>query len=531
MNQPRYVLTVCLSLVLSLTFAGGVVHGQTEQPNILVIWGDDIGWQNVSAYGMGTMGYSTPNIDRIGMEGIRFTDHYAQPSCTAGRAAFITGQYPIRSGMTTVGQPGDALGLQAESPSLAEVLKDRGYATGHFGKNHLGDRNEHLPTAHGFDEFFGNLYHLNTQEEAEQRDYQRFGEAYSGGLEKYEAKFGTRGVIHSFATDVDDDTVDPRFGRVGKQRIEDTGPLTQERMKDFDAGEVIPLAEQFMRGAREDGKPFFVWLNTSRMHLYTRLNEEWRYAAEEYTSEADYHGSGMLQHDHDIGLVLEFLRQNGLEENTIVWYSTDNGPEHSSWPHGATTPFRGEKMTTYEGGVRVISMLRWPKVIKSGQVLNGIQGHQDMFTSLASAAGIEDVAEKIKVEDHQYIDGVDNLPYWKGEVDRSARTHIFYYYESKLTAVRMGPWKFHFSTKEDYYANVVPRTVPLVFNIRMDPFESFDSTDSYGHLLQKVSWLIQPMGELMARHLATLAEYPPVQGGKSFDMSNVVEDFIKKGMP
>ena len=258
------------------------------------------------------------------------------------------------------------------------------------------------------------------------------------------------------------------------------------------------------------------------------LDDKWRYAAEKYTSEADYHGSGMLQHDHDIGMVLDALKEMGLENNTIVWYSTDNGPEHSSWPHGVTTPFRGEKMTTHEGGVRVVSMLKWPGKIKPGQVLNGIQCHQDMFTSLAAAAGVTDVAEKIKVEKHQYIDGLNNLSYWKGEVAESARNHIFYYYESKLTAVRMGPWKFHFSTKENYYANLVPRTVPLVFNIRMDPFESFDNTDSYGHLLQKVSWLTQPMGTLMEQHLQTLAEYPPVQGGKSFDMSNVVQEFINK---
>lgn len=501
-----------------------------DKPNILVIWGDDIGWQNLTSYGMGTMGYTTPNIDRIANEGIRFTDHYAQPSCTAGRAAFITGQYPIRSGMTTVGQPGSPLGLQAGSPSLADYMKQAGYRTGHFGKNHLGDRNEHLPTRHGFDEFFGNLYHLNTQEEAEQRDYQRFGEAFSGSLEAYEETYGTRGVIHSFATETDDPTEQPRFGRVGKQTIEDTGPLTQERMKNFDAGEVIPLALDFMATSHEAGEPFFVWLNTSRMHLYTRLNDEWRYAAEEYTSEADIHGSGMLQHDHDVGIVLDWLDEQGLSDNTIVWYSTDNGPEHSSWPHGATTPFRGEKMTTYEGGVRVPSMIRWPGQLEAGKTLNGIQAHQDMFTTLASAAGIEDVAALAMEQEQQFIDGVDNLAYWKGEQAASNRTHIFHYYESVLTAVRMGPWKFHFSTKEDYYANVIPRTVPLVFNIRMDPFESYDTTDSYGHLLQKVSWLIQPMGTLMGQHLQSLAEYPPVQGGTSFDMSNVVEEFLNKGM-
>ncbi|MBN9024519.1 MAG: arylsulfatase, partial [Rhizobiales bacterium] len=493
------------------------------------IWGDDIGWQNVSAYGMGTMGYTTPNIDRVGNEGIRFVDHYAQPSCTAGRASFITGQYPIRSGMTTVGQPGSSLGLQAASPCLAEVMKSAGYRTGQFGKNHLGDRNEHLPTVHGFDEFYGNLYHLNTQEESEQRDYQRFGKAFSGNIEDYEKRFGTRGVLHAKATTKDDPTEDPRFGRVGKQTIEDTGPLTQERMKNFDAGEVIPRALTFMGAAKDANEPFFVWLNTSRMHLYTRLNDEWRYAAETMTSEADIHGSGMLQHDHDVGLVLDWLDSQGLAEDTIVWYSTDNGPEHTSWPYGGTTPFRGEKMTTYEGGVRVLSMLRWPAELPKGKVLNGIQAHQDMFTSLAAAAGVDDVNAQVMKDKKQYIDGVNNLPYWKGESETSQRDHIFHYYESKLTAVRMGPWKFHFSTKEDYYANVIPRTVPLVFNIRMDPFESFDSPDAYGHLMQKVSWLIQPMNVLMQEHLQTLADYPPVQGGTSFDMSNIVKDFMAKG--
>lgn len=515
--------------VLTLCLYAFVVNAQkNDRPNILVIWGDDIGWSNLSCYEQGVMAYTTPNIDRIANEGVTFTDHYAQPSCTAGRAAFITGQYPIRSGMTTVGQPGDALGLQAASPSLAEVLKSAGYATGHFGKNHLGDRNEHLPTAHGFDEFFGNLYHLNTQEESEQRDYQNFGKAYSGNLEDYEKKFGTRGVIHSFATDNTDNTEDPRFGVVGKQRIEDTGPLTQARMHNFDREEVIPKALDFIKRSNDDDEPFFVWLNTSRMHLYTRIDDEWLQKVEKYTSEADYYGAGMLQHDSDIGYVLDQLDEMGLSENTIVLYSTDNGPEHASWPHGGTTPFRGEKMTTYEGGVRVPCMVRWPGVIPAGRSLNGIQGHQDLFTTLATAAGVDNVAEKVMNEKKQYIDGVNNLDYWKGEQDHSNRNHIFHYYESKLTAIRMGPWKFHFSTKEDYYANVVPRTVPLVFNIRMDPYESYDSTDAYGHLMQKISWLIQPMGELMAAHLKSLADYPPVQGGKSFDMSNVVDEFINK---
>ncbi|MGP4844049.1 sulfatase-like hydrolase/transferase [Marinobacter sp. 1Y8] len=408
-------------------------------------------------------------------------------------------------------------------------MKAQGYATGQFGKNHLGDNNFALPTVHGFDEFFGLLYHLNVMEESTQRDYQNFAKEFSGSIEEYEKKFGARGVLHTYASDTNDKTVDPRFGKVGKQTITDTGPLHEERMKDFDGAEVAPLAMKFMKKAKDDGKPFFVWLNTSRMHVYTHLNDKWRYAAEKYTSEADLHGSGMLQHDHDVGVVLQFLKDNDLEDNTIVWYSTDNGPEHASWPHGGTTPFRGAKMGTFEGGVRVISMVKWPDHIKPGQVKNGIQAHQDMFTTLAAAAGVKDVKKEMMDEKDQYIDGVDNLDYWTGESDKSARKDFFYYYENKLTAVRMGPWKFHFSEKESYYSNVKPRTVPLVFNLRMDPFESYDNEDSYGHLLQKVSWLIAPMGQLMAQHLKTLADYPPVQGGKSFDMSNVVEDFISKG--
>jgi arylsulfatase A-like enzyme len=320
----RFIPTLRRILITGVVLLCGGFAQAADRPNILVIWGDDIGWANVGAYNHAVMGYETPNIDRIANEGALFTDHYAQPSCTAGRAAFITGQYPIRSGMTTVGQPGDALGLQKESPSLAAVLKAEGYRTGHFGKNHLGDRNEHLPTVHGFDEFFGNLYHLNTQEEAEQRDYYNFGAAFSGTIEEYEEQFGTRGVIHSFATDRDDATEHPRFGRVGRQTVEDTGPLTQERMKNFDSGEVIPKAIDFMQKSNENDEPFFVWLNTSRMHLYTRIEDEWLQKVEKITTEADYYGAGMLQHDHDIGIVLDWLDANGLTENTIVVYSTDN---------------------------------------------------------------------------------------------------------------------------------------------------------------------------------------------------------------
>lgn len=535
MKKLFLTTTAIAALVLNVTSQQSITKGtpkttvvaspklNTDRPNILVIWGDDVGWQNVSQYGMGTMGYTTPNIDRIGKEGITFSDHYAQPSCTAGRASFITGQYPIRSGMTTVGSPGDALGLQPESPCLAEVLKANGYATGHFGKNHLGDRNIHLPTAHGFDEFYGNLYHLNTQEESEQRDYKNEAEKYPGGYEEYEKKFGTRGVIHSWATETDNPTVEPRWGKVGKQKIIDDGPLTQKRMQLFDSAEVAPKAMDFMLRAKKDGKPFFVWLNTSRMHLYTRLPEHWRYAAEKYTSEADFYGSGMLQHDADVKTILDFLDKNGLAENTVVWYSTDNGPEHSSWPHGGTTPFRGEKMSTYEGGIRVVSMVRWPGHIKPGSYSNGIQAHMDMFTTFAAIAGVKDVAADMMAQKKQYIDGVNNLDMWTDKTTESKRHDFFYYYESKLMAIRMDQWKIHFNTKEDYYANVVGRTAPLVINLRMDPNESYTDKESSGHLLQKVSWIFAPMGEKIGEHISTLMKYPPVQGAKSFDMSNIME--------
>ncbi|MGH8790446.1 MAG: arylsulfatase [Cupriavidus necator] len=524
-RMKRALAAIATALAVTSPFAAAA---QSSRPNILVIWGDDIGWQNVSAYGMGTMGYTTPNIDSIGMAGIRFTDHYAQPSCTAGRAAFITGQYPIRSGMTTVGQPGDKLGLKPESPSLAEVLKPLGYRTGHFGKSHLGDHNQNLPTAHGFDEFFGNLYHLNVEEQPEYHDYKNYAGNYPGGAKAFAQKFAPRGVLHTFATDSDDATTDPRFGRVGRQKIEDTGALTMKRMEDFDAEEAIPKAIDFMQQSKQEGKPFFVWLNTSRMHLYTHLNDKWRYAAAKYTHEDDLHGGGMLQHDHDIGLVLDYLKRSGLDNNTIVWYSTDNGPEHASWPHGATTPFRGEKMTTYEGGVRVVSMLRWPGVIKPGQIKNGIQAHQDMFTSFAAVAGNPNVAEQMKREKKQYIDGINNVDYWTGKTQDSARRDFLYYYESKLAAVRMGPWKFHFSVKEDYYSDLRPRTITMLFNLRSDPFESYDSKDSYGHLVQKAAWMAGPLGELIANHLQTLGEYPPVQAAKSFDRSNMVQDFLQQ---
>ncbi|WP_084591582.1 arylsulfatase [Gilvimarinus agarilyticus] len=512
MKTTPVIVVMCFILgALSTSIAA------QEKPNILILFPDDVGWQNVSAYGNGTMGYRTPNIDRIATEGAIFTDHYAQPSCTAGRASLILGQYPIRSGMTTVGRPGAELGLKAESHTLAEVLKKQGYATGQFGKNHLGDRNSHLPTVHGFDEFFGNLYHLNTQEEFEQVDYPKDPDFF--------AKFGTRGVIHSYAMDKDDRTVDPRFGKVGKQKIEDTGQLSRERMKTVDQ-EFMEASLDFIKRAKDEGKPFFVWFNPSRMHMYTRLSDESRYLAAEHTTEHDLYGSGLIEHDKQVGDMLNALEEMGVLDNTIVVYSTDNGPEHSARLHGGTTPFRGEKMTTYEGGVRVPMMVRWPNKIPAGTVLSGIQSHMDIYTTLAAAAGEPDIAQKVLKEHKQPIDGVNNLDYWMGKSDESARDHYFYYYESSIKAIRYKQWKLHFETSENYYAPYVKQKFPVLYNIRLDPFESFDGTTDRSDIVQAKQWLNEPVQQLLGEHIKTLVEYPPLQKASSFDFSELMKQLM-----
>jgi len=503
----------------SWAVAGVVATAATaaDKPNILVLMPDDVGWQNVSAYGLGTMSYRTPHIDRIGKEGVIFTDHYAQPSCTAGRAAFITGQYPIRSGMTTVGRPGAELGLKPQSHTLAEVLKPLGYATGQFGKNHLGDRNEHLPTMHGFDEFFGNLYHLNTQEEFQQKDYPQDPE--------YFKKHGTRGVLHTWATDEVDETVDPRFGKVGPQKIEDTGQLSRERMTTADQ-EFIAASLDFIKRAKEADKPFFVWFNPCRMHMYTRLSEESRYLALEHTTEHDVYGSGLIEHDMQIGQFLDSLEEMGVLDNTIVVYTTDNGPEHSARLHGGTTPFRGEKMTTYEGGVRVPLMVRWPGKIPAGTVLNGIQAHMDIYTTLAAAAGEPDIASKVLEEQKQLLDGVNNLDYWMGKTDESGRNNFIYYHESTVRAIRLNQWKLHFETSEHYYDTYVKQKFPIFFNIRMDPFESFDGVTDRSDIVQAKQWLNEPVQHIMQEHVKSLQEYPPVQKAASLNFSEIMEQLM-----
>jgi arylsulfatase A-like enzyme len=514
MTFHRMARVVAFSTVLLAASVGGRAQAEAGRPNILVVFGDDIGYANLSLYNPGVMGYTTPNIDRIGREGAMFTDHYAQPSCTAGRAAFITGQYPIRSGLTTVGTPGAMLGLQAATPTLAEVLKARGYATGQYGKNHLGDRNEFLPTVHGFDEFYGNLYHLNTEENPEQVDYPKDP--------RFRAKFGPRGVLKCVASDVDDPTVDPRFGRMGRQRCSDTGPLTRKRMETVDQ-EFIDASLDFIKRAKAQGKPYFVWLNTTRMHLFTHLTPEHRYLAAPYTTEEDFYGSGLIEHDMQIGALLDSLKKLGVLDDTIIVYTTDNGAEHSGRMHGGTTPFRGEKMTTYEGGVRVPMMVRWPGRVPAGQVLSGIQAHMDLFTTLAAAAGVPDVVEKMRAERKQYIDGVNNLDYWTGKSKESARDNFIYYYESQLTAIRWRQWKIHFVTKENYYAPLVTQSIPLFFNLRADPYESWDETAERSEALQRKSWLEGPLLMIAGQHVKSLIEYPPVQKATSLEPAKVIE--------
>src|SRR5712692_6261117 len=379
-----------------------------NKPNILILQGDDIGWWNISYNSRGQMGYRTPNIDRVGNEGVAFTDYYAQQSCTAGRAAFITGQNPIRTGLTKVGMPGADVGLRPEDPTMAELLKPHGYTIGQFGKNHLGDKDEFLPTMHGFDEFFGNLYHLNAEEEPENPDYPKNPE--------FLARFGPRGVLHSFATDKDDDTVDPRFGKVGKQKIEDTGHLTKKRMETVDE-EITKGALDFMERQHKAGKPFFCWWNSTRMHVFTHLKP-----ASVGKTGLGIYPDGMVEHDGMVGQLLDKLKELGIEDNTIVMYSTDNGAELCTWPDGGSTMFRGEKNTNWEGGWRVPCDIRWPGVIKPGTESNAIFSHTDMLPTLVAAAGEPDIVEKLK-KGHKvgnktfkvHIDGYNMLPFLKGE--------------------------------------------------------------------------------------------------------------------
>jgi len=503
------IATVERLLLLGIAFLAviaGPALAQQRKPNILIIWGDDIGWYNVSAYNQGVMGYRTPNIDRIAREGAMFTDWYAQQSCTAGRAAFITGQSPIRTGLTKVGLPGADLGLRPEDPTIAELLKPLGYATGQFGKNHLGDRDEFLPSAHGFDEFFGNLYHLNAEEEPENVDYPKNPE--------FKQKFGPRGVIHSLAG--------------GK--IEDTGPLTKKRMETVDE-EITAGALAFMDKAVKDRKPFFVWWNSTRMHIWTHLKKD----SQDKTGLGIY-PDGMVEHDAQVGQLLKKLDDLGIADNTIVMYSTDNGAETFTWPDGGTTPFRGEKATNWEGGYRVPALIRWPGTIKPGSVYNDVCAHEDMLPTILAAAGVPDVKEKLlkgyaaggrtyKV----HLDGYDLAAYLRGEAKESPRREFLYWNDDgKLVALRYNRWKLVFSEQRGHGFGVweepfVDLRVPALYDLRSDPFERANH-EAIGYSTWRIErvYLLVPAQAYVATWLASFKEFPPRQRPASFSLDQVM---------
>ncbi|CAA0095619.1 Choline-sulfatase [Halioglobus japonicus] len=484
-----------------------------DKPNILVIWGDDIGIWNISRYSLAQMGYQTPAIDRIANEGTVFTDYYGEQSCTAGRSAFITGQHPVRTGLTKVGIPGSSLGLQAEDPTLAELLKPHGYISGQFGKNHLGDRDEFLPTNHGFDEFFGNLYHLNAEEMPEDPDYPKFP--------GYREKFGPRGVIHSYAD--------------GK--IEDSGPLTRKRMETVDE-EFLAASLKFIDKAHEQGKPFFVWFNSTRMHYYTHVKPEQLGA-----SGQGFYNDAMVEHDGHVGTLLAKLDELGIADNTIVFYSTDNGPHFNQWPDAAITPYRGEKNTNWEGGYRVPAMVRWPGHIKPGGISNQIMSHLDWVPTLMAAVGDSEIKEELKkgkrIGDREFkvhLDGYNFLPFLVGERAESPRREFFYFSDDGLlTATRVGDWKFVFAEQRAHKFDVwrdpfVTLRIPKVFNLRRDPFERAD-TDSNSYNL----WWDKKIGSVgmlgmgaVTQFVATFQQFPPRQRPGTFTVDQITEALYRK---
>ncbi len=503
-------LRACAGLMLLVTAA--TTFADDSKPNILVIWGDDIGQFNISAYNQGMMGYQTPNIDRIAKEGALFTDWYGQQSCTAGRAAFITGQSPIRTGLTKVGLPGTPEGMRVEDPTIAVFLKAQGYTTGQFGKNHLGDRDEMLPTNHGFDEFFGNLYHLNAEEEPEHADYPRDLKLADGRT--FQEAFGPRGVIHSFADG----------------RIEDTGPLTRKRMETIDE-EVNDKAIDFIERAHAEGKPFFVWWNSTKMHIFTHLDE----SATGQTGLGVF-ADGMVDHDRQIGVLLAKLDELGIVDNTIIMYSTDNGAESFSWPDGGTTMFRGEKNTNWEGGYRVPTAIRWPEVIEPGTIVNDIGAHEDMFLTLVNAAGAENVKEDllqgttIGGRDYKvHLDGYDLGPALRGEAEWPRKDFIYWTDDGSVAALRYGNWKATFLVQRAHGLNVwlepfVELRAPLLTNLRMDPFElAHEIGMDYGRWYVEHMFMIAPAAAYVARWLDSFREFPPRQKPGSFNLDRVME--------
>jgi arylsulfatase A-like enzyme len=485
---------------------------QGDKPNVLILWGDDIGYWNISANNRGMMGYRTPNIDRLAEEGLNFTDYYGQQSCTAGRAAFITGQNPVRTGLTKVGLPGASLGLQPEDPTIAELLKPLGYVTGQFGKNHLGDRDEHLPTNHGFDEFFGNLYHLNAEEEPEHPDYPKDP--------AFRQRFGPRGVLHSVAGGA----------------ITDTGPLTRQRMESID-DEITAHALDFMTRAHTDGKPFFLWWNTTHMHFRTHPKP----SALGKSNGGGPYNDVMVEHDEYVGRMLDKLDELGIAEDTLVLYSTDNGPHFNTWPDAGITPFRSEKNTNWEGAFRVPALARWPGVFPAGKVLNGIVSHQDWLPTILAAAGVTDVKERL-LHGHAagdrtfevHLDGYNMLRYLGGEVDESPRKEVFYVNDdAQLVALRFEDWKLVFMEQRArtlalWAEPFVSLRIPKIFHLRRDPFERADeSSNTYYDWLIDHAFLLVPAQAYVQSLLASFRQFPPRQKPAVFNLDRVMEQLAE----
>ena len=513
MNRFRFTV-----LMLALTFSAGVAAAR-DKPNIVIIWGDDIGQSNLSVYTRGLMGYQTPNIDRVAAEGMLFTDYYGEQSCTAGRSAFITGQSVFRTGLSKVGMPGALEGMQAEDPSIAELLKPHGYATAQFGKNHLGDRDDMLPTNHGFDEFYGNLYHLNAEEEPEHPDYPTDEE-----IPGFSERFGPRGVIHSYADG----------------RIEDTGPLTRKRMETIDDDVAARAADFIERSARAE-KPFFVWVNFTHMHFRTHTKPE--SLGQAGRGQSPYHDT-MIDHDRNVGTVLDKLDELGLADDTIVMYSTDNGPHMNTWPDAAMTPFRNEKNSNWEGAYRVPAMVRWPGKIEPGSVSNEIMSHLDWMPTLLAAVGDPNIKDKL-LAGHQaanksfkvHLDGYNFLPYLTGQTNTGPRNEFFYFSDDgDLTGLRYRNWKIVFAQQRaEGTLNVwsEPYTftrIPWLFNLRTDPYEKATITsNTYWDWYLDRAFLMLPAAEYVGKFLATFQEFPPRQKAASFTIDQVLEQLVPPG--
>ena len=521
--QPAAIALVALSAGWFAITAQAEEQAETKKPNIVVIMGDDIGWFNIGAYHQGMMAGRTPNLDKLATEGMRFTDYYAEASCTAGRANFITGELPIRTGMTTVGQAGSPIGIPKEAVTIATTLKSMGYATGQFGKNHLGDLNEFLPTVHGFDEFFGYLYHLDAMEDPAHPNYPK----------DLLDKVGPRNMIHSWATTKDDPTVMPRWGKIGKQKIEDAGTLYPERMKTVD-DEIRDKAIAFIDKAKADGRPFFLWLNPTRMHIVTHLSDKYEALRTPQNGWSE-HEAGMAQLDDDIGLVMKKLTDMGVDDNTIVIFTTDNGTENFTWPDGGQTPFAMGKGTVMEGGFRVPAIIRWPGKVPAGKVENGIFSGLDWFPTLVAAAGDSNIVDELlkgkKMGDTKYkvhLDGYNQMDLLTGKAP-SARHEVFYFGESTLGAVRIDDYKYRFIDQPlGWLGDKTHPDVPFLTNLRLDPFErtgwpfgSGVGSQQYFDWFKFQFWRFVFVQQQVAKLAVTAIEFPPMQKGASFNLDAV----------